>query len=67
MPRRTVRDLCGGVALTLPLLIAAGAQARQAAPDVMPQTGVTSVDDIVVTASKRSEALKDVPLSLIHI
>lgn len=64
MGAKTVRDVLGSVALTLPMMIAAGAQAQQASPAAVQDASASSVEDIIVTASKRSESLRDVPSAI---
>lgn len=62
MQKLCFRTLSSAIVLTAALVSANGAHAQEAAGD--PPTGTAKIDEIVVTAQKRSENVQDVPIAI---
>ena len=65
MPRKAVRaELFAASTLVLAAIVAPGAAfAAEAAAEAVPQTGA-SLEEVVVTAQRRSETMQDVPIAV---
>jgi outer membrane receptor protein involved in Fe transport len=63
MPRRGRGTLLAGVS-AIAALIATGAMAQEAPPAPTADPGASNLDEVVVTARRRSERLQDVPIAI---